>query len=1163
MAWSTSQPGLTAEGKVFGTPMYMAPEQVCGEEIGPATDVYALGLLCYEAVTGKPPVTGKSRIAILRRQLNDPVPYMEPGLQRHPLGKVIARACRKRPHKRYTNASKLLEALEKARTRCQPIPPDRTTARTVQDKKAQRSSSVTAVEKVQENIQSVEIDVDFGAMSNADEWPEDRDGVVGAATYGTPQLAPPRLLPQDSAEPPLREFEVAAAAGGATFDPGVFCRGNELGVLKRWVAKLCARTAAQRIVTCFGEAGAGKSRLLGTWRVWLNGKSGPEPKPICGMAVCRSNTANLLEPIREAFVDITNSAQAAGLTQAALFGFDTQGRLAQQFIEGLYSGELDDPEAQTSDSRLFAGLGRVLNAVAQQSPVILILDDVELASGPMLAFVGNLLTSIHASPAPVALLMTGSADTNSAVPGLAALLRRMVEMDDNIVLDVPLERLNRGRHDAFVERILPSSRQLKAHVFQLSQGNPLFVVQIIRYLHGTDLVVQEPTGWTVSPAVAANAEALSVPPDLLDLLTLRIDQAVDRHPDRPGLKVCLQWLALMGTQAPLSLLEHALAINHGTPAAERLRDELAVLSAEGLVRVIAGEEPAIMFDHRLVRESLLKEINQLRSAPRLHKAAADAMLTYFESRGDPPYLDIARHYLDAGEAQSYRTHLLSAASQARLHRERHRAKDICFELLRTLDDETDPDGVTRLDTWTILGELCESLGELGPAEDYYRLAAQAAAIRGLNLKECRGLRGRVRVMALQNRLEESKPLAEAALRLAVQEGDIVEEVHALIAYTGLTSRTGEHEACDVALIKLGDLLDAIENPQIVGKALLHLGEIAKLRGEADASFQYQKEALVRFEAVDDMQGIGDALTALGFHAVATGDNAKARSTLTRALEIKRAMGDQLGIGQVLNNLGLLAFKTADYDEAETLLRDSLDVFKAMGLVFRVATTLGNLGLVFTVRRRYPQADAYFDKALRILRGLGDRIAASNILINKGLLAVNRLKPGEARELFREARRVMIETGAVRGMSTVLINLAFVAGWDGEFQAAQRLLTSLLTRDEPLPQHEAAVACAMLAVIEIFLGDFDAAVANFDRLAIVEIGEERRIRAFVGACVEFVAFVAPVDAKLAGTLGPYQPDEMLASVEPRVFVRWLTDMAKHRDDRAITEASDKIAAIYDP
>ncbi len=105
-------PQITQAGQTFGTPRYMAPEQLQGDEATPSTDLYALGLVIYEMFTGRPAIDSQNLATTITQVIFGPpitldeFDHVPPEFQ-----SIVRRACGRDTENRFENANQMLEAL--------------------------------------------------------------------------------------------------------------------------------------------------------------------------------------------------------------------------------------------------------------------------------------------------------------------------------------------------------------------------------------------------------------------------------------------------------------------------------------------------------------------------------------------------------------------------------------------------------------------------------------------------------------------------------------------------------------------------------------------------------------------------------------------------------------------------------------------------------------------------------------------------------------------------------------------------------------------------------------------------------------------------------------------------------------------------------------------
>jgi eukaryotic-like serine/threonine-protein kinase len=108
---------MTEAGSIVGTAQYLSPEQARGQQVGPQSDIYSLGVVLYEMLTGDLPFSGSSAVEIAMKQVSDPPP--PPSLKNRlitpALEQVIMRALAKDPALRFRSAREMADELERVR----------------------------------------------------------------------------------------------------------------------------------------------------------------------------------------------------------------------------------------------------------------------------------------------------------------------------------------------------------------------------------------------------------------------------------------------------------------------------------------------------------------------------------------------------------------------------------------------------------------------------------------------------------------------------------------------------------------------------------------------------------------------------------------------------------------------------------------------------------------------------------------------------------------------------------------------------------------------------------------------------------------------------------------------------------------------------------------
>jgi class 3 adenylate cyclase len=811
LALAVQETRMTTEGTMLGTVAYMAPEQGLGRAVTAAADLYALGCVLYELVTGRPPFVGDDAVAVISQHLN--TAPVAPSWHRDDCPPDLERL--------------ILDLLLKA-------PDDRP----------------ASADAVQERLDGIDLAVPVAPAEHANPLERLARGVfVG------------------------REAELQRLR--AAFDEAQSGRGS--------------------VVMLVGEPGIGKTRTALELETYARMRGA---QVIWGRAHERAGAPAYWPWIQagRAVTAAMDPALAASLIRSSAVELQ---RLYPEIRDGLPDlpppPAMDDSEA--AQFRLFDALTTFFRQVAERTPLVLVLDDLQWADKPSLLLLQHLAGELARSR----ILVVGTyRDTElsrthplsetlatlNREAGFQRLLLRGLSQDDVAVYIRQTANLD-------------PARQLLETIFRETEGNPFFLQEVIA------LMVQEGT-------LVSGRASMSVPEGVREALGRRLDRLTDEA------NALLTTAAVVGREFPydtLSLLSDA----DDDALLRRIEEALAARVIEEM------DQPGrYQFTHALMQETLLDELSTTRRV-RLHGQIGDALERSWGERTDERASRLAQHFVES--ATLTQAHAVKAVHYSKLAAEQAEAQSAWAEAARHYDNAASlvseaPDGLGEDEAALLLalGRAARSGGNqraawrsLMRAIGVFRERGEPAGVARATLEAMQIIAPPQRLLALADQaleeLDEADPRLTALL-LARMLGDL-----ALREF--IAGRRPQLERDARRIVDQHDLRD-------VGALLLTAEAYCAVDdGRPIEAIPLGQEAHATFLELGMLHDAADTLLAIAIWRVISGDLKRGRNELEQAVHFAREHRLRFFEESATQMLAEQWLKTGDFSRFDELAEDLL------------------------------------------------------------------------------------------------------------------------------------------------------------------------------------------------------------------------------------------------
>ncbi|MCK4498688.1 tetratricopeptide repeat protein, partial [Candidatus Bathyarchaeota archaeon] len=645
-----------------------------------------------------------------------------------------------------------------------------------------------------------------------------------------------------------------------------------------------------------------------------------------------------------------------------------------------------------SRDRLFEAVSQFITNISKESPLLVILDDLQWTDQSSLLLLHYLARGVSKD----SLLLLGAYRHTYIEKGhpLSPVLTELNR--ERLLQSVSLKRLPYDDVSEMIKRILGQDEvqeTFRKLIYEKTRGNPFFVEEVIKSLKEEEVIYREKNEWRFK-----EVSRIEFPETVKDVIKTRIGRLDDE---------CQHVLTMASVAGKDFTFEALLGVTGFEE--DRLLELMEKILKTGLIveKVIRGEG-LYSFTDIIVRDVVYDEISFLRRK-KLHGTVGHALEKIYTEDINEHLGELASHFLKSGDSEKALDYFLKAGEKAtKVYANAEAASYL--KSAYTLLEKKDGELREKAQVLEQLGNIKRLIGE---HDDCMKFWNKALLLR-VQLHEKRKEADLHRKMAnvLWETMSQSKKAEEhhnKALETLAAEPESIELASMFEDMAHMYYRTGEMTKALSQAEKALELAEKLNSLEVISSSYASLGTIFTYTGEVKKGLECHEKALKLALDNDYLE------TALRVYTNLTNfllyeENERRWKYLQSGFELAKKAGHisfQAWIGTLL---GYMWVGKGDVEKALLLLEESVALDKKSNNLTHLPLSLGGLGLIHLTLGEWDKAESYLNEALNISLGLNDFQSLRYSYAFLGYIQIEKEEYAKAKKLLEEAHRGIEKAG---------------------------------------------------------------------------------------------------------------------------------------------------------